>query len=106
MSRILFYLRYAARNLRRSGRWTTFAVFCIAAGVATVVALRGLGLSIGDALDENVRVSNHGDITISSDHAGRSPFQFGSGGLGPNDSNFSDEELKALDQWVADHNGK
>ncbi|MDX2162128.1 MAG: FtsX-like permease family protein [bacterium] len=70
MGRLLFYLTYAWRNLRRSARWTTFAVFCIAAGVATVVALRSLGLAIGDSLVENVRQSLHGDVRISVDGGG------------------------------------
>lgn len=67
MGRILFYLRYAWRNLSRSARWTTFGVFCIAAGVATVVALRTLGLSIGDSLVDNVRQNLHGDIRLSTE---------------------------------------
>ncbi len=55
MGHLTFYLRYAVQNLRRSGHWTTFAAFCIAAGVATVVALRSLGLAIGDSLLANIR---------------------------------------------------
>jgi putative ABC transport system permease protein len=74
MRRLLFYLGYAAHNLWRSGHWTTFAAFCIAAGVATVVALRSLGLAIGDSLLANVREVNHGDITIAK--VGNSPFSF------------------------------
>src|SRR5512134_2043644 len=74
MGHLAFYLRYAAQNLRRSGHWTTFAAFCIAAGVATVVALRSLGLAIGDSLLANVREVNHGDITIAK--VGNSPFSF------------------------------
>lgn len=66
MRRVLFYLRYAWTNLRNSGHWTTFAVFCVAAGVATVVALRSLGLSITDSLLSNLRQYNHGDISVSS----------------------------------------
>ncbi|MBN8618498.1 MAG: FtsX-like permease family protein [Anaerolineae bacterium] len=62
----MFYLRHAATNLRNSGHWTTFAVFCIAAGVATVVALRSLGLAISDSLVSNLRLYNHGDINVSS----------------------------------------
>jgi putative ABC transport system permease protein len=65
VARLFFYFRYAANNLRRSGQWTTFAVLCVAAGVATVVALRGLGLSITDSLLSNLRQYNHGDINLS-----------------------------------------
>lgn len=74
MRRILFYLRYAAKNLQNSGRWTMFAVLCVAAGVATVVALRSLGLAIGDSLLANLRDVNHGDVTASS--VGGGPFAF------------------------------
>ncbi|MFN8376534.1 MAG: FtsX-like permease family protein [Anaerolineae bacterium] len=66
MSQLIFYLRYAARNLYRERRWTTFAIFSIAAGVAAVVALRSLGLAIGDSLIDNVRTSLHGDILLAS----------------------------------------
>ena len=66
MSRIPFYLRYAARNLSRNLRWTLFAVFSIAAGVAAIVALRSLGLAIGDSLVGSARDSIRGDITITA----------------------------------------
>ncbi|MBI1280449.1 MAG: FtsX-like permease family protein [Anaerolineaceae bacterium] len=66
MRRFLFYFRHAANNLRHSGHWTTFAVFCVAAGVATVVALRSLGLAIDDSLISNLRQINHGDINVTS----------------------------------------
>lgn len=64
MQRLMFYFQYAARNLWRSRRWSTFGVFSIAAGVATMVALRSLGLAIGDSLTENIRSSNKGDLTV------------------------------------------
>src|SRR5690348_3076173 len=66
MRRFLFYFNHAANNLRHSGHWTTFAVFCVAAGVATVVALRSLGLAIDDSLISNLRQLNHGDINVTS----------------------------------------
>ena len=80
MSRIAFYLRYAARNLRRNLRWTLFATFCIAAGVATIVALRGLGLAIGDSLVGNARDSIRGDITITAPGFGGTFGAFGGSG--------------------------
>jgi predicted lysophospholipase L1 biosynthesis ABC-type transport system permease subunit len=60
-----FAIRYAFNNLRRGGLWTVFALFSIAAGVTAVVALRSLGLAIGDTLTSTVRESNNGDITLS-----------------------------------------
>jgi hypothetical protein len=59
-----FYLQYAFRNLWRNRRWSTFAVFSIAAGVAAVVALRSLGLAIGDSLTSIVRTSNQGALYL------------------------------------------
>ncbi len=64
LRRLAFYLQYSLRNLRRGGRWTSLAILCITAGVATVVALRSLGLGIGDALTNNIRVELKGDMLI------------------------------------------
>lgn len=102
MTRIMFYLRYAARNLSRSGRWTAFAVFCIAAGVATVVALRGLGLAIGDSLTNNLRTTNHGDISL---YAGDSFGGFGFGEAGDT-STFSASALQEVETWARENNAR
>ena len=88
-----FYWMYALRNIRRGGRWTTLAILCITAGVATVVALRSLGLAVGDTLTNNVRVEVKGDLLIRND----SIF----GGFGSNDPRaFSPQELGALLAWA------
>src|SRR5690606_32169096 len=105
LRRILFYLRYAWRNLRRSARWTTFAVFCIAAGVATVVALRSLGLAIADSLVENARISNHGDITISQGDPDN-PFSGVNFDSGDETGTYSDSELQRVQEWVAERGGQ
>lgn len=67
LQRLRFYLMYALRNIQRGGRWTTLAVLCITAGVATVVALRSMGLAIGDTLTDNVRIETKGDMLILND---------------------------------------
>ena len=91
--RLRFYVTYALRNIRRGGRWTTLAVLCITAGVATVVALRSLGLAIGDTLRDNVRIEIKGDLLIRNDNI--------FGGFGSADpSAFSPDELAALLAWV------
>ena len=91
--RLRFYFTYALRNIRRGGRWTTLAVLCITAGVATVVALRSLGLAVGDTLTNNVRIEIKGDLLIRNDNI--------FGGFGSNDpSAFSPEELAALLHWA------
>lgn len=99
MQQLLFYLGYAARNLWRNRRWSGFAIFSVAAGVATVVALRSLGLAIGDSLTENVRSSNKGDVMLS----------VARGGLGmvldPSNTEavFSQFQLDNLANWIEDN---
>ena len=93
ISRLRFYFLYALRNIRRGGRWTTLAILCITAGVATVVALRSLGLAVGDTLTSNVRIEVKGDLLIRND----SIF----GGFGSNDPTaFAPEDLAALLAWA------
>ena len=97
IQRLTFYIMYALRNIRRGGRWTALAVLCITAGVATVVALRSLGLGIGDTLTENVRIETKGDILVFND---RILSGFGGGEL----HTFSPRELERLQEW-ADEKG-
>ncbi|HEX2907801.1 MAG TPA: FtsX-like permease family protein, partial [Phototrophicaceae bacterium] len=100
---LAFYLQYAARNLWRNRRWSTFAVFSVAAGVATVVALRSLGLAIGDALTSNIRSSNYGDITIQMGGESAGPFNFSN----PEDEQgFSDTQIQSVQNWVDEHDAK
>lgn len=105
-NRALFYLRYAWRNLRRSARWTTFAVFCIAAGVATVVALRSLGLAIGDSLVDNVRASNHGDITFSYNRTSNPFGSMGFGDISDERNTYSDRAINIAREWVEARGGQ
>jgi predicted lysophospholipase L1 biosynthesis ABC-type transport system permease subunit len=104
MTQFLFYLNYAYRNIRRGGRWTTLAIFCIAAGVATIVALRSLGLAIGDSLTNNVRADNKGDLRlfkVNGDDAFGSFFTFGEDATA-----FTVNELNAVNAWVQERGGK
>ena len=95
--RLRFYFMYAWRNIQRGGRWTTLAILCITAGVATVVALRSLGLAIGDTLIDNVRIETKGDILIRNDGLFAS--------FGNNDPRaFAPAELDELLAW-AEANG-
>ncbi len=97
--RLRFYLTYALRNIRRGGRWTTLAILCISAGVATVVALRSLGLAVGDTLTNNVRIEVKGDLLIRND----SIF----GGFGSNDPRaFTTEELERLLAWASEQGAR
>ena len=95
--RLRFYIMYAWRNIQRGGRWTTLAILCITAGVATVVALRSLGLAIGDTLIDNVRIETKGDLLIRNDGLFTS--------FGNNDPRaFSAAQLDELLAW-AEANG-
>ena len=64
-----FYVVHSVRDMLRNRQRTLFALFCVAAGVAAVVALRMLGLMIADALTTNIAALNHGDIVMMSDGA-------------------------------------
>ncbi len=97
--RLRFYLVYALRNIQRGGRWTMLAILCITAGVATVVALRSLGLTIGDTLINNMRVETKGDMLIRND-GWFSAF-------GSNDPDgFPAHELNELLDWAEDAGAK
>lgn len=99
MTRWIFYLRYALRNLVRSRRWSVFAIFCIAAGVATVVALRSLGLAIADSLVSNLRSTNHGDINIAVGGGGLEAF-FEAGEA----THFTARALLDVEAWAEQNN--
>ena len=91
--RLGFYFRYALRNIQRGGRWTTLAILCITAGVATVVALRSMGLAIGDTLTSNIRVETKGDLLLLND---RPVARFGDNDAMP----FRPAELNELLTWA------
>src|SRR5215468_1462791 len=102
MRRLFFYLNYAATNLRNSGHWTTFAVFCVAAGVATVVALHSLGLAITDSLLSNLRQYNHGDINLSS-ISSFGPFTATFQRGNDEQSVFRDRQVDLVKNWGQQH---
>lgn len=64
MSKVLFYLKYALRSMRRDRQRTLFAVFCVAIGVAAVVGLQSLGFIITDAMTGNAQAGNRGDLAV------------------------------------------
>lgn len=99
MTRFLFYLQYALRNVWRNRRWSFFAVLSVAAGVATIVALRSLGLAIGESLTTNVRAANKGDIAIER-ASGPGNFSFGSTSL---ENLFDLSEVERVAAWAAEN---
>lgn len=99
---MIFYIQYALRNLIRNRRWSLFAMFAVGAGVATIVALRTLGLSISESLTNNIRVSNKGDITLMRP-TGMMGFNFGMS----NDSNiFNAYQRDMIRSWATQNNGQ
>lgn len=96
-----FYIRHSLRDLRRNGSRTAFALFCIATGVAAVVALRSLALMIGDELTTNLAEINRGDIRVAaSDDLNPRYYDRATGG----DYIFTEAGVNALRDWAADEN--
>ena len=60
------YLHYTTRSLVRGGQRTLLAVFCVAVGVMSIVALQLVGFMLQDSVTSNVRDSNGGDVSVSA----------------------------------------
>ncbi|MFP4321888.1 MAG: ABC transporter permease [Anaerolineales bacterium] len=96
-----FYLKHSLRDLARNGGRTFFALFCIATGVAAVVALRSLALMIGDELTLNLAELNRGDIQIVASNDIDTAYWTLSQ---QNDPVFSDAGLTELRAWAESEN--
>ena len=64
--RLLFYIRHAFRSLQRERRRSLFAAFAIAAGVAAIVGLQSLGLSIEDSVTSDIQATHQADVVVST----------------------------------------
>ncbi|GAB5490813.1 MAG: hypothetical protein Phog2KO_10280 [Phototrophicaceae bacterium] len=64
-SQLKFYLSHSLNDLSNNKRLTFFALLSIAAGVAAIVSLQTLSLMIGDTLEQNLQVTNRGDVRAS-----------------------------------------
>ena len=64
--RLLFYVKHALRSLQRERRRSLFAAFAIAAGVAAIVGLQSLSLSIEDSVTRDIQATHQADIVVSS----------------------------------------
>lgn len=60
------YLNYTTRSLVRGGQRTLLAVFCVAVGVMSIVALQLVGFMLQDSVTSNVRDINGGDVSVSA----------------------------------------
>ncbi|MBX3062093.1 MAG: ABC transporter permease [Anaerolineae bacterium] len=96
MRRLQFTVIYALRDLWRDRQRTAFALFSIAAGVATVVALRMLGLMLTDALTTNVRSFLRGDVVVQSNTGPRISF------IDPETSEmpFNPRTIPQIQEWA------
>ena len=64
--RLLFYIKHALRSLQRERRRSLFAVFAIAVGVAAIVGLQSLSLSIEDSVTRDIQATHQADVVVSS----------------------------------------
>lgn len=102
LKRLGFALTYALRNMSRDRQRTAFALFSIAAGVATVVALRMLGLMLTDALTSNVQAFLRADVTVFTSFRGPTISILNNNRN--NTTPFSAENRKEIDAWAAKNN--
>ena len=98
MTHLRFYFTHSLNDLRRNGRRSLFALFCVAAGVAAIVALRTLGLSIGDTLTNNLAAINKGDIKLSAFSS------VNTGQSGESRAAFTQSTLDQIKEWAAPRN--
>src|SRR5207249_9955202 len=66
------YFNYVFRSLRRGGQRSILAVFCVAVGVMSIVALQLVGFMLQSSLTSNTRDTNGGDVAVTAQSA---PFQ-------------------------------
>jgi putative ABC transport system permease protein len=97
--RLRFAIVYALRNINRSRQRTAFALFSVAAGVATVVALRMLGLMLTDALTSNAKALLRGDVVVMA-----------TGNIGVSVVNknarpeYTSDKISAIQKWAVRNN--
>ncbi len=100
LEKLAFALSYAVRNMIRDRGRVAFTLLCIAAGVATVVALRALGLMLTDALTSNAQAFLRGDVRVRGSNAGEitvSAFSDGDGSYHP----FTAANMPSINEWAA-----
>ena len=102
MRHLRFYFEHSLHDLTRNRLRTAFALFCVAAGVAAIVALRTLGLAIGDTLVTNIAGTLHGDMMITVARGDSQYVTTGSDGRRV----FTDAAVSAVQKWVTAHNGQ
>ena len=66
MKRLDFYFKYAWRSVLRGGQRSFFAILCVSIGVAALVALQSLAVSIKDTLTGDINSLAGGSVTARS----------------------------------------
>src|SRR5471032_1927183 len=99
IKRVQFSIAYAVHNIVRDRQRTAFALFSIAAGVATVVALRMLGIMLTDALTSNAQALMRADVTVSA--PGKAAPHISIVDEGPRDYPFTAANTPQYDRWAA-----
>lgn len=100
IQRLQFAFIYAIRNIQRNRQQAVFAMASIAAGVATVVALRILGLMLTDALTANAQAFLRSDILVAQATA---PIRLGLDRQSANQTLFGPGDTKLLVSWAKQH---
>src|SRR5918912_383998 len=77
MKALGLYVRYAFRSFIRGRSRSIFGAFCVAVGIASVVALGLVGGNFQDALTGNAQKLNRGDVSLSFNGQGISQKQYG-----------------------------
>src|SRR5579859_806235 len=72
------YLRYALRSFARGRSRSVFGAFCVAVGVASIVALGLVAANYRDSITGDARTLNRGDISISPPGLGFTTRQYSS----------------------------
>ncbi len=62
MPKFLFYFKYAWRSVKRDRKLSLFAIVCVSVGVATLVALQSLTVSIRQTLAGDIQTRAGGDV--------------------------------------------
>jgi putative ABC transport system permease protein len=103
LNHVIFAFVYALRNMLRDRQRTAFALFSIGAGVATVVALRTLGLMLTDALTLNAQAFLRGDVrVVSGSNEGMRISLFGT----RPDFPFSAANVSQINDWASEHDAQ
>src|SRR5579859_3220316 len=72
MSALALYTRYAFRSFLRGRSRSIFGAFCVAVGIASVVALGLVGGNFQDAVTGNAQKLNRGDVSLQFNGQGAS----------------------------------